>query len=204
MDWFRKLLREAPSTLLGVIVGWWLSGQSAKQITDLEHRPAFVAESLTFVVDFTAFYDQQSRDFKTLAGLNGFYALSDPQQKAFIDETLTKLSNAEKQMDLLEFKATRYFHGTDWLAKFEEIHQIWSSAAATTSHWFNHQLSGYPLPSYYLSGQLSKESDQLSQKTAELLERFVSLLKNLPAESTVFQHVPTPTPTPAPDFNSVN
>jgi hypothetical protein len=43
-----------------------LSYQNAVQIADLEHRPAFVAGSLDFVVEFTAFYDQQSSYFKAV------------------------------------------------------------------------------------------------------------------------------------------
>jgi len=189
------------SQLLGLVVGALLTYWVNEQITDLQHRPAFVSESLAFVVEFTAFYDQQSRYFRDVADLHAFFDISLPQQKAFIEETLTKLSNTEKQTDLLEFKATRFFHGTGWLEKFEEIHGIWNSGAATTRDWARKASNGSI--SSETTYPLSTTSDQLSQKTAELLKRFVSLLKNLPPESSVFQQVPTPTPAPTSNPNSV-
>jgi hypothetical protein len=52
--------------------------------------------------------------------------------------------------------------------------------------------------------RLPDVSDQLSKNTADLREQFVLLLKNLPPESSLFQHLPTPIPTPKHDPNSVN
>jgi hypothetical protein len=196
MHWLDKAIRNPTlfSTLTGVVVGAILaavlSALVAERTTDLEHRPTYVSESLALVVEFTTFYDQQSHYFRDLADFHPVYALPDIQQKAYIEEVLTKLSTAEKQADLLGFKATRYFHGTDWLAKFEEIHEIWVSGAVTARSAQGISDSANAL------NRLSDLSHQLSEKTTELLERFILLLKELPAESNFFQHVPTPIPTP--------
>ena len=198
MRWFFTLVGIlVGSPLLGVIVGAWLSGLVAERTTDLEHRPAFLSESLGLVLEFTEFYDQQSRDFKAVP--DSFYQLLLPQRKAFIEESLRKLSSAEKQTNLLEFKAARYFHGTAWLAKFEEIHAIWSAAASRINRYFEQELSpkmkdNEPMtlgqqPSTEEAQQIRQMqqeydesirtdfsrlpdlSDQLSKNTADLLER---------------------------------
>ena len=219
--------KTRPPGACSQVVGAIVSALVAQCTTDLQHRLTFVSESLAFIVEFTAFYDQQSRYFKDLSDPSNFYHLSDLQQKAFIEEALTKLSTAEKQTDLLGFRATRYFHGTNWLKKFEEIHEIWSSGAAIISAWCNRQLTQEhsrelspeerqqlqqfaqaeePLDDSIrsnLADRLPKVADQLSQKNAELLNLFIQLLKELPAESNFFQHVPT-TPTPTPESGSIN
>jgi hypothetical protein len=200
MRWFFTLVGIlVASPLAGVIVGAWLSGIVAQQTTDLQHRPVFLSESLALVLEFATFYDQQSHDFKAVT--DNFEQLSPPQWKAFMEESLAKLSLAEKQANLLEFKATRYFHGTDWLAKFEEIHKIWHSAADTESIVYKQQLSGESIDWNWPSS-LSRAGDQVSEKTAQLLNQFTLLMKSLPPESSVLGSSSSPTPTPNP--NDIN
>jgi hypothetical protein len=186
--------------LVSALWSTYLNFQVSKQIADLEHRPAFVSESLAFVQEFTAFYDEQSQYFRDLSDSSD-YSFENPKRKAFLEDTVTKFFNAAKQADRLELKATQYFHGTEWLEMFEETRKIWKKAATPTTAWFEKLLKP-ELTSYSpsdVTGPLGVASKQLSDKTAELLARFVLLLKSLPAESSVFQHIP-PTPTPNPDI----
>jgi hypothetical protein len=192
------------SQLLGVGVGAFLTYWFSERITEQQYTQAFVEKSLPFVLEFTKFYGQQASYFTAVANLN---RSPRPEDKASVNEILKKLSDAEEQTHPLEFKAAGYFHGTEWLEKFERIGQIWSLAEAPTREHYEKLLSGeentfndWAPPE--LSERLSNLSQQLTEKTAELLERFALLLKQVPSGSTVFQHVPSPTPTPAIDFNN--
>lgn len=199
MHWFPKFLRETVPLLLSVLFGWWLGLRSAEWTTDLQHRPAFIAESLALVVEFTAFYDQQSRDFSDVADLNHDSAIPRPRRKERAEEILKKLSDAKNRTVLLDLEATQYFHGTDWLEKFRYIHDIWSSAAEPTNKCYEElsqeEKASFDLIRQDLPDKLGEVSDQLSKETAELREQFYLALQNLPPESSFFQHSPTPTPT---------
>lgn len=182
--------------LVSALCSTYLNFQFSKQIADLQHRPTFVSERLAFVQEFTAFYDEQSQYFRDLSYSSG-YSFENPQRKRFLEDNITKFNDAAKRVERLELEATQYFHGTEWLKMFEETEKVWKTAATHTTAWFEQQLEPEVTsshPSDFID-PLRDASTQLSDKTAELLERFVLLLKSLPAESSVFQQAP-PIPTP--------
>jgi hypothetical protein len=164
--------------------------------TDLQHTPTFVSESLTFVEEFSEFYDQQVSDFAAIQFSSPAFGLPfDEKEKKFVDEAQTKLSNAERKADLLELKATPYFHDTKWLPLFEEVHTIWGSAERTSNTWFEELKKGSnPSEVQDLILPLERQRDELGQAAYHLQGLFIDKLKQLPAENSFFKTLPKPTP----------
>jgi hypothetical protein len=186
------LIAAITGALTGALAGWWVSVVT----TDLQHTPVFVSESFTFVEEFAEFYYQQYSDLAWIEFSPAASGLPlDKEQKRLLDEGIIKLSNAEQQSELLELKATRYFHDTDWLPLFENIHKIWSSAKETVDAWSKKlEVEPYGYNTKDLVRPLAGQLIQLLQATHKLQQLFIDKLKQLPAENSFFKTLPQPTP----------
>jgi hypothetical protein len=92
-------------------------------------------------------------------------------------------------------KATRYFHDTEWLPLFVEVHTIWRSAEKTSKTWFEELKKGSnPSDVKDLISPLWGQHEMLWQAVYRLKGLFIDKLKQLPAENSFFKTLPKSTP----------